>query len=189
MSTKNIGFLSHEYYSFLHCLHYITYRHSLNKNVGNDLWETILININPNIPVDRWMLHIAVKILCRCNDQGSHTLVIFKFKKLSRVLNFFSQIYTFSRISRTCMDPEWFICKILRELIFPDLCDAIHASRTPHNILVTARTTWSGKTECGTRRLICQDRKRETRSLPINAFLWLTRHTQLHMHGHEHADR
>lgn len=117
------------------------------------------------------MLHIAVKILCRCND---HTLVIFKIKELSRTLNFVSQIYTFS-----CMDPEWFICKILREVIFPDLCDAIHASRTPQNILVTARTTWSGKTECGTRRLICQDRKRETRSLPINAFLWLTRHTQL----------
>lgn len=86
------------------------------------------------------------------------------------------------------MQVQRFICEILRELIFPDLCDSIHACRTPTNILVTARTTRSGKTECGTRPLICQDRKRETRSLPINAFLWLTRHTQIHMHGHARAD-
>lgn len=86
------------------------------------------------------------------------------------------------------MQVQRFICEILRELIFPDLCDSIHACRTPPNIPVTARTTRSGKTECGTCPLICQDRKRETRSLPINAFLWLTRHTQIPMHGHAHTD-
>lgn len=39
------------------------------------------------------------------------------------------------------MQVQRFIWEILRELIFPDLCDSIHACRTPPNIPVTARTT------------------------------------------------